>query len=66
MQFTSGSTAAPKGIRLRLGAVAANVCALIATLALRPGDGACSWLPLSHDMGLIGMLLTSWCATSPD
>jgi acyl-CoA synthetase (AMP-forming)/AMP-acid ligase II len=66
VQFTSGSTGAPKGIRLSLNAVAHQVHALLERLQPQPGDAACSWLPLSHDMGLIGMLLTSWCAASPD
>ncbi len=66
VQFTSGSTATPKGIRLSLHAVAANVLAILDTLAPQPGDATCSWLPLSHDMGLVGMLLTPWCATAPD
>jgi acyl-CoA synthetase (AMP-forming)/AMP-acid ligase II len=66
VQFTSGSTGAPKGIRLSLDAVAHQVRALLERLQPQPGDAACSWLPLSHDMGLIGMLLTSWCAASPN
>src|SRR5690348_10123603 len=66
VQFSSGSTGAPKGIRLSLDAVASQVRALLKRLQPQPGDAACSWLPLSHDMGLIGMLLTSWCAASPD
>jgi acyl-CoA synthetase (AMP-forming)/AMP-acid ligase II len=66
VQFTSGSTGAPKGIRLSLDAVAHQVRALLERLQPQLGDAACSWLPLSHDMGLIGMLLTSWCAASPD
>jgi acyl-CoA synthetase (AMP-forming)/AMP-acid ligase II len=66
VQFTSGSTGTPKGIRLSLDAVASQVRALLDRLQPQPGDAACSWLPLSHDMGLIGMLLTSWCAASPE
>jgi acyl-CoA synthetase (AMP-forming)/AMP-acid ligase II len=34
-------------------------------LAPQVGDCACSWLPLSHDMGLVGMLLSSWSAMRP-
>jgi acyl-CoA synthetase (AMP-forming)/AMP-acid ligase II len=41
------------------------VIAILDVLAPRPGDVAVSWLPLSHDMGLIGMLLTSLVAGSP-
>lgn len=56
-QFTSGSTADPKGIVLPGHKIVANLRALLEWLQPVPGDGACSWLPLSHDMGLIGMFL---------
>ncbi len=61
LQFTSGSTALPKGVVLSHGNIAANVEAILGPsgLAARPGDVAVSWLPLYHDMGLIGMLLSS-------
>ncbi|MEU8032763.1 AMP-binding protein [Streptomyces sp. NPDC049099] len=62
VQFTSGSTGAPKGVRISATALAANVEAVIGRLALDEGVRCCSWLPLSHDMGLIGALLTSWAA----
>jgi acyl-CoA synthetase (AMP-forming)/AMP-acid ligase II len=65
VQFTSGSTNAPKGVRIRLGAIAANVESILEVLAPEAGDCACSWLPLSHDMGLVGMLLSSWSAMRP-
>jgi acyl-CoA synthetase (AMP-forming)/AMP-acid ligase II len=66
VQFTSGSTGQPKGVVLGIDAVAANVSAILEVIDPVPGDGACSWLPLSHDMGLIGVLLTSLCASGPD
>jgi fatty-acyl-CoA synthase len=61
LQFTSGSTAMPKGVVLSHGNIAANVEAILGPSGLdaRPGDVAVSWLPLYHDMGLIGMLLSS-------
>jgi len=61
LQFTSGSTAAPKGVMLSHANVAANVAAISgpAGLNLQPSDTGVSWLPLYHDMGLIGMLLTA-------
>jgi fatty-acyl-CoA synthase len=55
VQFTSGSTAAPKGVAISHRNLAANVEAIISHLAVRPDDVAVSWLPLYHDMGLIGM-----------
>lgn len=61
LQFTSGSTALPKGVVLSHGNIAANVEAILdpSGLNARAGDVAVSWLPLYHDMGLIGMLLSS-------
>jgi fatty-acyl-CoA synthase len=61
LQFTSGSTAAPKGVVLSHANLSANVSAIAgpAGVCLRSSDVTVSWLPLYHDMGLIGMLLTS-------
>jgi len=61
IQFTSGSTAMPKGVVLSHANLHANLSAIAgpAGLAIRPDDVGVSWLPLYHDMGLIGALLTS-------
>lgn len=61
IQFTSGSTAAPKGVVLSHENVLANITAIAGPegLALTAHDVGVSWLPLYHDMGLIGMLLTA-------
>jgi acyl-CoA synthetase (AMP-forming)/AMP-acid ligase II len=64
VQFTSGSTSRPKGIVLGLDAIASNVISLLEVVQPAPGDVACSWLPLSHDMGLVFML-ASWAAAAP-
>jgi fatty-acyl-CoA synthase len=66
LQFTSGSTAAPKGVVLTHANLTTNVAAIAGTggIAVRPGDVGVSWLPLYHDMGLIGMLLTAVCTAS--
>ncbi|HWW52519.1 MAG TPA: AMP-binding protein, partial [Acidimicrobiales bacterium] len=57
LQFTSGSTADPKGVMLPHAVVCANLDAIAHGLALDPDDDvAVSWLPLYHDMGLIGLL----------
>lgn len=58
LQFTSGATADPKGVMLPHGTVAANLDAMTAAVHLTDDDVALSWLPLYHDMGLIGLLAT--------
>ncbi len=59
LQFTSGSTSRPKGVVLTHGNLAANVRAIMEQgLAARDGvDSGVSWLPLYHDMGLIGFVI---------
>jgi fatty-acyl-CoA synthase len=57
VQFSSGTTACPKAIALGDAALGRNVAAILDRVGPRAGDGVASWLPLSHDMGLIGMLL---------
>ncbi len=61
LQFTSGSTAAPKGVVLSHRNIHANVTAIAGPdgLDTNSSDVAVSWLPLYHDMGLIGMLIVS-------
>jgi fatty-acyl-CoA synthase len=59
LQFTSGSTAEPKGVRVTHGALKANAAAIAHGLALDPSrDVGVSWLPLYHDMGLVGFVCT--------
>jgi fatty-acyl-CoA synthase len=58
LQFTSGSTSRPKGVTLTHANLAANIkCIMSDGLRIRPEDVAISWLPLYHDMGLIGFVL---------
>lgn len=59
LQFTSGSTSAPKGVIVSHRNVAANVHAFMKQgLHIEDGqDSGVSWLPLYHDMGLIGFVL---------
>lgn len=60
VQYTSGSTRAPKGILVTYGNLLANVQAIVSHLEILPSrDVLISWLPLYHDMGLIGKFLTS-------
>ncbi|HEY3999825.1 MAG TPA: AMP-binding protein, partial [Candidatus Xenobia bacterium] len=58
IQYTSGSTGTPRGVVLSHANLLANIRAFGEVLPLQPDDVLVSWLPLYHDMGLIGMLLT--------
>jgi fatty-acyl-CoA synthase len=58
LQYTSGSTGDPKGVVLTHANLLANIRAIGEALALGPEDVGVSWLPLYHDMGLIGAWLT--------
>jgi fatty-acyl-CoA synthase len=58
IQYTSGSTGEPKGVLLTHDNLLANIRAIAAGLEVRPTDVGVSWLPLYHDMGLIGCWLT--------
>lgn len=60
LQFTSGSTSAPKGVKVTHGSLVANCWAIAEYgVQLTPGkDRTVSWLPLYHDMGLIGFVVT--------
>jgi 1-acyl-sn-glycerol-3-phosphate acyltransferase len=58
LQYTSGSTGDPKGVVLTHANLLANIRAIGEALELRPTDVGVSWLPLYHDMGLIGAWLT--------
>ena len=67
VQFTSGSTSAPRGVALSHRNLAANIEAINgpAGLATTSEDSAVSWLPLYHDMGLVGMALGPLYAARP-
>jgi fatty-acyl-CoA synthase len=58
LQYTSGSTGDPKGVVLTHANLLANMRAIGTAVQMGPGDVGISWLPLYHDMGLIGAWLT--------
>ncbi len=59
LQFTSGSTSEPKGVRVLHRNLVANARAFLGPAGLNRTDAdvGLSWLPLYHDMGLIGFVL---------
>ena len=62
LQLTSGSTATPKAVRITHGNLWANIEAMCIGARLRAGeDVMVSWLPLFHDMGMIGFLTMPMC-----
>ncbi|NUN51137.1 MAG: fatty acyl-AMP ligase, partial [Candidatus Brocadiae bacterium] len=57
LQYTSGSTGDPKGVMLTHANLLANIRAMQQACGLNGADTFVSWLPLYHDMGLIGAWL---------
>ncbi|MEO8501586.1 MAG: AMP-binding protein, partial [Vicinamibacteria bacterium] len=65
IQYTSGSTGSPKGVLLTHANLMANVRAIGFGLDARPMEVGVSWLPLYHDMGLIGSWLFTMASAYP-
>ncbi|SDP27884.1 amino acid adenylation domain-containing protein [Streptomyces sp. cf386] len=62
LQFSSGSTGAPKGVELTHEAVLANLRQIRAAMAITSDDVVATWMPYFHDMGLIGTHLVPMAA----
>ena len=58
LQYSSGSTRFPHGVAVTHRALLANLAGHSHGMAFQPGDRAISWLPLYHDMGLVGCFLS--------
>jgi acyl-CoA synthetase (AMP-forming)/AMP-acid ligase II len=71
LQYTSGSTREPKGVMITHANLAHNVHAFATSLGSAEGESIATWLPLFHDLGLIGTLLhplaagMTVCLTTP-
>jgi acyl-CoA synthetase (AMP-forming)/AMP-acid ligase II len=57
VQFSSGSTGEPRGICLTHRNILSNVRAFAERMRVQPDDMVVTWLPLYHDMGLIGTMI---------
>ncbi|MEV0156302.1 AMP-binding protein [Micromonospora sp. NPDC050686] len=72
LQFTSGSSGYARGVLISHRALESNLAAIRDWLRLREGDAGLSWLPVHHDMGLIGNLISvcvagiDWWCMQPD
>lgn len=62
VQFTSGTSGPSKGVVLTGDQLAANLIATLEVIDPPETMQVCSWLPLSHDMGLVGLLCNTWAA----
>jgi 1-acyl-sn-glycerol-3-phosphate acyltransferase len=65
LQYTSGSTGTPKGVILTHANLLANIRTMAKTFNVDSSDTFVSWLPLYHDMGLIGAWLSSFYCAMP-
>ncbi len=62
IQYSSGSTSDPKGVCLTHRNLCTNIRAILETLDWNEHDQSLSWMPLTHDMGLIGYHLSALAA----
>lgn len=59
LQYTSGSTGSPKGVEVTNANLITNLRQICQAFEIKPRSSVVSWLPLHHDMGLIGGVLAS-------
>lgn len=57
LQYTSGSTSAPRGVKITHENLTANLAMIHECFRARNREVVVSWLPFFHDMGLVGMML---------
>ena len=62
IQYSSGSTSEPKGVRLTQANLLTNIGDIIDRSGLDSSDTVVTWMPLTHDMGLIGLHLSMFTA----
>jgi acyl-CoA synthetase (AMP-forming)/AMP-acid ligase II/acyl carrier protein len=62
IQFSSGSTSEPKGVMLSHGNLIANTKGVTSVAKFTDQDISISWMPLTHDMGLIGFYLMQFAS----
>jgi fatty-acyl-CoA synthase len=65
IQYTSGTTGRPKGVCVSHRALVSNAYAIAHGLRTTPSDVGVCWLPMFHDMGLIGAIVTAVCHPYP-
>jgi acyl-CoA synthetase (AMP-forming)/AMP-acid ligase II/acyl carrier protein len=65
LQYTSGSTSAPKGVMISFRNLADNIALIVAASHMDPGQKMVTWAPVFHDMGLVFGLLAPFVAGIP-
>ena len=64
LQYTSGSTRTPTGVKITHLNLPTNVVQVLTPWKVTEGDRGVTWLPFFHDMGLITIMLSDRCSAS--